>query len=371
MNGMELATEYFRTYGLPMLEEQFPEVLPYLAAGLIGSGSECLGYDDETSRDHDWEPGFCLFLPGEDVVDRRTAFLLERAYAKLPREFMGFSRILMQPVGGSRRGVLRLAEFLEDKVASPLPPSNQQWLTIPSQSLLEVTNGVVFFDNYGALTEAREALSFYPDEVRRKKLAGHLLLMAQSGQYNYMRCIEHGERAAAQLAAVEFVRHAISTCFLLAQVYEPYYKWSFRALRALPGAAQSAEQPALWRSAGQPELPQTAEQPELSQSAGQPEFSQSVEQSGSLQPAEQPAPEQSWYVQTADKLEYLLTTDNSDDMYDGKYMLIEEIAADVIDTLIDQGLTQANCGDLEKHAYSVNDGIADGALRNLHVLAAV
>ena len=336
MNGMELATEYFKTCGLPMLEEQFPEVLPYLAAGFLGSGSECFGYDDETSRDHDWEPGFCLFLPGEDVVDRRTAFQLERAYAKLPRDFKGFSRSLMQPVGGMRRGVLRLSEFLEDKVGSPAPSLTlQQWLTVPSQALAEVTNGTVWFDNYGALTAARSELAHYPEEVRRKKLAGHLLLMAQSGQYNYMRCIEHGERAAAQLAAGEFVRHAISACFLLAQVYEPYYKWSFRALRALP-----------------------ADRPETSQ----------------LKHAEttvRPETSQLGYAQLADKLEYLLTTDNSDDMYDGKYYLIEEVAADVIDVLIDQGLTQANCGDLEKHAYSVNDGIADGTLRNLHILAAV
>ena len=39
--------------------------------------------------------------------------------------------------------------------------------------------------------------------------------------------------------------------------------------------------------------------------------------------------------------------------------------------VMDDGLTQANCGDLEKHAYSVNDGGADGALRNLHILSGV
>ncbi len=51
--------------------------------------------------------------------------------------------------------------------------------------------------------------------------------------------------------------------------------------------------------------------------------------------------------------------------------MIEGIAADLIDCLIDEELTKANCGDLEKHAYSVNDGIADGQVRNLHILAAV
>ena len=66
-----------------MLKEQFPEVLPYLAAGLTGSGSECFGFDDEVSRDHDFEPGFCIFIPNDTVPERRDAFLLERAYAKL------------------------------------------------------------------------------------------------------------------------------------------------------------------------------------------------------------------------------------------------------------------------------------------------
>ena len=49
--------------------------------------------------------------------------------------------------------------------------------------------------------------------------------------------------------------------------------------------------------------------------------------------------------------------------------MIEGIAADVIDELQAQALTQAVCGDLEKHAYSVNDAIGDNALRSLHVLA--
>ena len=110
MQGLELARAYFETCGLPMLERDFPDLLPKLAAGLFGQGSECFGFDDEVSRDHDFEPGFCLFLPGEEEVDRRTAFLLERAYAKLPREFMGLKRGLMAPVGGPRRGVVRIGD---------------------------------------------------------------------------------------------------------------------------------------------------------------------------------------------------------------------------------------------------------------------
>ena len=105
MNGLQLSKEYYETYGKPMLEENFPDLLPYLAVGFTGSGSERWGFDDEVSRDHDFEPGFCLFLPDESIVDAKQEFRLERAYAKLPKEFMGVKRQPMSPVGGNRNGV--------------------------------------------------------------------------------------------------------------------------------------------------------------------------------------------------------------------------------------------------------------------------
>ena len=311
MKGLELSRAYFEEYGLPMLKEQFPALLPYVCAGLTGSGSECFGFDDTLSADHDFEPGFCLFLPGEDVVSRRDAFLLERAYDKLPREFMGFRRDLMGPVGGSRRGVLRTAEYFMDKAGAPDGKlSIAQWLSTPDYALAEAVNGEIFFDGFGEVTAIRERLRHYPEDIRKKKLAANLLLMAQSGQYNYARCVGHGETGAAQLAVYEFVRHGMQAVFLLNDTYMPYYKWSFRAMRTLPKLSLLAE-----------------------------------------------------------LMEYLLTTDNSEEMARDKQDVMEGMAADVIDELRRQGLTQAVCGDLEKHAYSVQDGIADGEIRNLHILA--
>jgi len=73
----------------------------------------------------------------------------------------------------------------------------------------------------------------------------------------------------------------------------------------------------------------------------------------------------------AELLEYLLTTDNDGERAQDKQDVIESITADVIDELIDQQLTKATCGDLEKHAYSIQDGIRDASIRNLHILAAV
>ena len=74
---------------------------------------------------------------------------------------------------------------------------------------------------------------------------------------------------------------------------------------------------------------------------------------------------------TAELLEYLLTTDNEPETSREKYDVMEGIASDVIVELQRQELTQAVCGDLEKHAYSVNDRIADAGIRNMHILAAV
>ena len=313
MTGLELARAYWETYGIPMIREGFPEYEEIIAAALTGSGSECYGFDDEVSRDHDFEPGFCLFLPGEDVVDRRTAFQLERAYAKLPAEFEGFRRQKINPVGGQRHGVFRIDEYFTEKIGCPVEEIGmKKWLSLPEYALAEAVNGQVFRDPAGLLTACRRKLQDMPQDVRRKRIAGRLLMMAQSGQYNYRRCLKHGERGAAQLAVTEFAQNTISVVFLLNRAYMPYYKWSFRALRGLPGGE------------------------DLSRS-----------------------------------LEWLLTTENGDGLAEEKYFCMEGIAAKVIDALQEQNLTEAVCGDLEKHAYSVNDGIRDGEIRNLHILYCV
>ena len=322
MKGLKIARAYYEEYGEPMLREKFPELLPLIAAGLTGSGSECWGFDDEVSRDHDFEPGFCLFLPGEDVVDRKTAFALERAYAALPGEFMGLKRSLVSPVGGPRHGVLRTAEFMKDKIGKADGNlSLMEWLYMPDYALAEAVNGEIFTDGYGEVTAIRERLMHRPEDVRLKKLAGQLLLMGQSGQYNYRRCLSHGETGAAQLAAVEFAKSSMAAVFLLNGVYQPYYKWSFRAMRALPRLSLTAE-----------------------------------------------------------LLEYLLTTDNEADTAEEKYNVMEGIAADITEELREQGLTGeprdrrltgAVGGDLEKYAYLVNDRIGDAEIRSMHVLAAV
>lgn len=313
MKGIEISKAYFEEYGRPMLEKDFSYILPYLCVGMVGSGSDCYGFDDEISRDHDFEPGFCIFIPNEGVVDRRKEFLLERAYAKLPKEFMGLKRSLVSPVGGRRNGVIRISDFYLNKIGSADGKlSVLDWLTITESYLFEATNGEIFFDNYGEFSEIRNRIMNMPEDIRLKKLAGNMLLMAQSGQYNYGRCLSHGETGAAQLAVIEFVNAAMKTVFLLNKKYMPYYKWSFRAMRDLK-----------------------------------------------------------LFSTFSDSFEYLLTSENDSATAQTKTDVIEDIASMIIGYLIDNEMTKAICGDLEKHAYSVNDSISDPNIRNMNIFTAV
>ena len=84
MKGLEEARACYERYGRPMIHEQFPEYEGRIAVGLVGRGSECLGFDDELSRDHDFAPGFCLWLPEED--EERIGLSLRRAYRALGLE---------------------------------------------------------------------------------------------------------------------------------------------------------------------------------------------------------------------------------------------------------------------------------------------
>ncbi|MBR6635372.1 MAG: DUF4037 domain-containing protein [Clostridia bacterium] len=314
MKGLELARKFYEQHGEPMLTEQFSHILPFVAVGLVGSGSECYGYDDDVSQDHDFEPGFCIFLPDERKVDRKTAFELERAYSKLPRQFMGFRRSFVSAVGGNRHGVIRTADFFEDKIGKGDGKlSVEQWLSLPDYALAEAVNGEIFCDNYGEFTRIREKIARYPEDVRLKKLAGNLLLMGQSGQYNYIRCASRNETAAAQLSLFEFAKATLNTAFLLNKKYMPYYKWSFRALREL-------------------------------------------------------SPD---YEALASDLEYLLSSGNDETLVKKKCEIIENICTRISQKMKEQGLLDAVGADTEWLAYAVNDLIKDNTIRNMHILCAV
>ena len=330
MRGLELSRRFYEEYGREMIASRFPDYEAVIAAGIAGEGSDCFGYDDEISRDHDFEAGFCLWIP--DELEHELEFKLSRAYAKLPESYLGVTRAKHSIWGKNRRGVILTGEFYSRFTGRPgAPESLMEWLYTPEYSLACAVNGEVFRDDLGEFSSIRNVLKQgYPEDVRLKKLAARAALSAQSGQYNLERCIKRGEYGAAALALNEFVANALSMIFLLNKTYMPYYKWAFRAARELP------------------KLSETAARLESVLTAGV--CSERVMRENGIHE------ENGIYEENGIAGEYRLAGE------------IEHICADLIAELETQGLTDGAWDYLEPHAGEIMERIHDSELRNLHVM---
>ena len=139
-----------------------------------------------------------------------------------------------------------------------------------------------------------------------------IVVLASGGGTNLQALIDaqkRGELGAAQLCCLEFVKHAISTVYLLNNRYEPFYKWAFRGLEPLA---------------------------RLSEVKG--------------------------------ALLALLQGDVSDGE---KLSLIEAVCSSLTNELRMQELSKATCENLDTHAFSVLDSIKNSYLRNMHIMEGV
>lgn len=321
MKGLELSERYYETYGKPMLEARFPELLPRIAVGLVGQGSECFGYDDDISMDHDYGPAFCLWLTAEDY--ERYGREVQAAYDSLPKDFLGVPGRIVSAQGGGRVGVLEIHAFYRQFIGVEQPPRSMMWwLHLPDAQLACATNGKVFSDPLGEFSAVRSAIATYPEDVRLKKMAARLAIMAQSGQYNYGRSMRRGDIVAAELALREFVQAGISFVYLYNRRYAPYYKWMFHGMKDLPLLA------------GDVAL-----------------LFQQLMVLG--------AQEAAWSGAVIDPYVNLRDT---------KVQLIEQIAAAVIVALKSEGLSDIEADFLEPHAWELMKRIQDSALRRCHVM---
>jgi hypothetical protein len=234
MKGLELSEGYYQAHGRPMIVERFGNYAERIATGLVGDGSECFGFDDEISRDHDWGPGFCMWLV---LSDHETiSESLCEAMAELPRTFAGYGPRKPSDWGQGRVGVFEIVHFYRAFTGlDHVPGGLGEWLRLPESYLAACTNGKVFHDPLGEFTRWREKLlEFYPEDVRLKKIASRCMTIAQFGQYNFERCRKREEHWALKYAETMFCRDAISLAFLLNRRYCPFFKWMHRALKALP-----------------------------------------------------------------------------------------------------------------------------------------
>lgn len=260
ISGLKLARAFWTQVGKPMIAAKYPQYVARIAAGLVGHGSECYGFDDAYSQDHDFGPRFCLWLSDEDYT--AIGEQLQTDYDALPRDFsidaQGHavfstntsaiatdhgtpSPITPRAQGANRRdGVFRIGDFFESITGyrtAPAQTSPHEWLMLDEATLAAATNGEVFADPTGQFSKTRQGFKDMPDDVRLALISKRLGMIAQAGQYNLPRSLKRGDGAAAWLSIHEFVNAASSLVFLInvpmVAGYLPYYKWQFAALRKL------------------------------------------------------------------------------------------------------------------------------------------
>jgi hypothetical protein len=262
VKGMELCRAFYEQCGRPMIAEKFPAYEGRIAVGLIGRGSDCFGYDDALSRDHDWGPEFCMWVTDETFSEIGEELM--QAYEALPVEFGGYKRVAGLQKRG-RRGVFTIAGFF-DKLVEASDYEHVDWQQVPDYALATVANGTIFKDEEGIFTAERNRfLQGYPESVRYLKMADSAARFSQAGQYNYRRVLQRGDAVTAQIMLADSIREAMKLQHYIEGKYPPHDKWLFHSLqesengRKLAGLLQKLNR-AVGRSADEPTVSAVVEE---------------------------------------------------------------------------------------------------------------
>ncbi|PDS80661.1 DUF4037 domain-containing protein [Rhizobium sp. L43] len=244
MQGIELSRGFYTDIVRPWLSEAAPE-LRYSAA-LIGYGSELLGFDDDVSKDHNWGPRVHIFLSRDDF--NNCAPRLVDEFSKVaPAHYLG------EPIGWRSRphppangaetiGALEhglefhtLKALLEGHFAvrSVKNLNALQWLGFAEQKLLAFTSGAVFHDDDSRLSQARDRLGYFPDDVWLYKIACQWRRIAEEQAF-VGRAGQVGDDLGSRIIAARLVRDVMRMGFLLERRYAPYSKWLGSSFARLP-----------------------------------------------------------------------------------------------------------------------------------------
>jgi len=341
MKGLKLARAYYDAH-IDQLLTAVPEADGRIAAGLVGEGSQCFGFDDAISQDHDFAPGFCIWLDDEDFD--RFGDKLQRSYDALPKDFCGYSRDNI--IARDRLGVIKISDFYRRFTGSVsgIPETLIDWLFTPEHQLAAATDGEIFRDDTGKFTAIRrQLLQFYPEDIRRKKIAARAAVMSQAGQYNLLRCIRRGDNVAALQAMSRFTEAAISMIYLLCRRYTPFYKWSFHGLRIDENDQLDASGASNCES-----VPARQAQPAAEESLAT-----------KLCPL----------IERLTEVTGLMSRRDFDGAHALAFHLTEEICTAIATELNRQGISTCKSPFLQDHLREIMDGITDPQIRSLPPMA--
>jgi hypothetical protein len=217
VSGLELSRSFYSEDVAPIVGS-----VPH-AAALLGWGSDVLGFDTSRSTDHGWGPRVQVFVAADQIAPLRDA-----VETRLPDEFRGLpTRFGWDEVPVTHHvEIAALGDWVRGRLG--FDPSAgiaaRDWLTTPQQILLELTSGAVFHDDSGELTAARDALSWYPDQVWLWLLACQWRRIEQEEAF-VGRTAEVGDDLGSRVVAARLVRDLVRLSFLLERRYAPYSKW--------------------------------------------------------------------------------------------------------------------------------------------------
>lgn len=241
--SLELSRMLYEEHIQPIMQTKFPD-LKY-AAATSGMCSENFGLDDEVSMDHEWGPRVSIYLPEHDQ-ERYAKDLMTAFHEALPPKFKGFDMMWRKPgvdVHNTSKAILyhvgvgtvtNALMFYGGITA--LPFQDLDWLRVSEQHLLEFTNGVVYRDDVGELTRAREQLAYYPDNVLKFLLASEWGALG-SDWFPIGRIGTKGDQLGLHLQSAKIAQRLMRIGFMVSRKYFHYKKWCGSLFMRLPIAA--------------------------------------------------------------------------------------------------------------------------------------
>lgn len=237
-SGVELARAYSAEVVEPLLARALPGVP--IATARLGSGSDVLGLDDETSQDHDWGLRLTVLVPDAYVADVDAA--LEAGLPETWRNRRTRFATTWEPVVRQRAEASSPLAFAHARTGLTLDhdPTTIEWLSLTGQAVLEIVGGRVFRDDAGELTAVRERLAWYPDDVWHFAQAADWTRIGEELPF-VGRTAERGDDAGSRVITARIVRTAMHLAFLQARRWPPYSKWLGTAFATLPDTEEAAE----------------------------------------------------------------------------------------------------------------------------------